>query len=252
MGLKFRLIARLDVRNEYLISRVRFEGVRKVGDPEQRALEYDRAFADELVFLDAVASLYGRSSLYGVVSRVAEVAFVPCTVGGGLSNVSGCRELFYGGADKVAVNTAALQSPRLLTDIAQKYGSQAVVLQLDAKRKNGGWEAYCDGGRQPTGRCALDWANEAVDRGAGEVLVTSIDHEGVRAGFDLDLIGEIAVLPVPVVASGGFSAPHHAVEAERAGASGVAIASALHYGKTTIKEIRQALSEAGIAVRRAA
>lgn len=157
--------------------------------------------------------------------------------------------LLRDGADKIVLNTAATQRPGLIDELARKFGSQAVVLQLDAKRKNGGWEAYCDGGRQPTGRDAIEWAREAVDRGAGEILATSIDHEGVRAGFAFDLTEAVATVSVPVIASGGFGAPHHAVEAYEAGASGIAIASALHYNKTTINEIREALRHAGIAVR---
>lgn len=247
--LKFRIIARLDVRNEYLISRVRFEGVRKVGYPVEFAESYDAQAADEIFYLDAVASLYGRNSLSDLVRRGTECAFVPVAVGGGITSIDQARLLFDAGADKVAINTAAIYRPGILTDLARKFGSQAVVLQLDAKRRNGGWEAYCDGGRQPTGRDALEWATEAVDRGAGEILVTSIDHEGVRAGFALDLIGAVARLPVPVIASGGFGVPHHAVEAYETGVSGVAIAGALHYGKTTINEIREALRQAGIAVR---
>lgn len=250
MGLKFRLIARLDVRNEYLISRVRFEGVRKVGDPAEFAKRYDAQGIDEILYLDAVASLYGRNGLHQLVSDSTDRAFVPLSVGGGIRCRDDCRRLFDSGADKIAINTASVERPDIVTELAEKFGSQAVVLQLDAKRKNGGWEAYCDGGREPTGRDAIEWAWEAVDRGAGEILVTSIDHEGTRAGFDVELLEHLAPVPVPLVCSGGFGAPHHAIEAYEAGASGVAIASALHYGKTTIKEIRQELSEAGIAVRK--
>ena len=250
--LKFRLIARLDIRNEYLIKPVRYEGVRRVGDPAEFAERYDVAGVDEILFLDTVASLYGRSSLPHFVARTAERAFVPLTAGGGVRTVDHAGELLRRGADKIAANTAFVGRPALITELAAKFGSQAVTLQLDAKRKGTSWEAYCDGGRQPTGRDAIAWAREVVDRGAGEILATSIDHEGVRAGFDLDLVGEVATLPVPVIASGGFGAPPDAVAAYRAGASGVAVAGALHYGRATINEIRQALSEAGIAVRKVA
>lgn len=250
--LKFRIIARLDCRNECLIKPIRYEGVRKVGDPAEFAERYNSNGIDELVFMDAVASLYGRNSLAGVVENAGEFAFCPLSVGGGIRSIDDARALFLAGADKIILNSAAVYGGELITELAHKFGSQAVTLQLDAKRKNGGWEAYCDGGRQPTGRDAIEWAREAVDRGAGEILVTSIDHEGVRAGFDLALTGETASLPVPVIAAGGFGAPFHAVEAYEAGASGVAIASALHYGTTTINEIREALRQAGAAVRKAA
>lgn len=250
--LKVRLIARLDIRNEYLIKPVRYEGVRRVGDPAEYAERYDAEGIDELFYVDVVASLYGRNGLHGLIRLATEHAFVPVTVGGGIGSVDAAQGCFRAGADKVAVNSAAIRRPALIGDLARKYGAQAVVLLLDAKRKDGSRMAYCDGGRQPTGRDAIAWAREAVDRGAGEILVTSIDHEGVRAGFDLDLVGEVATLPVPVIASGGFGAPPDAVAAYRAGASGVAVAGALHYGKTTINEIRQALSEAGIAVRKVA
>lgn len=247
--LTFRLIARLDIRNNYLIKTVRCEGVRKVGDPADYARRYDAQGIDEILYLDVVASLYGRNSLAGLVQQTAEECFVPVTAGGGLSDASDARRLLACGADKVGVNTAAIRRPDLIEALARRFGSQAVVLQLDAKRKNGGWEAYCDGGRQPTGRDALVWAAEAVERGCGEILVTSIDREGVSAGFDLDLVSALSCLRVPIVAAGGFGAPSHAVEAYRAGASGVAIAGWLHYNRGKLDEIRAALKSAGIPVR---
>lgn len=247
--LTFRLIARLDVRNEHLIKTIRLEGVRKVGDPADYARKYDAQGIDEILYLDVVASLYGRNSLGALVRKTADECFVPVTCGGGINNADMARRLLAHGADKVALNTAATLRPDLIRTLSRKFGSQAIVLQLDAKRKNGGWEAYCDGGRQPTGRDALAWAAEAVERGCGEILVTSIDREGVSAGFDLDLTRELSYLPVPVVTSGGFGAPRHAVEAYEAGASGIAIAGALHYNKVRLDEIRAELKNAGINVR---
>lgn len=249
MPLTFRLIARLDIRNANLIKTIRMEGVRVVGDPGKLAKSYDRAGIDELVYLDVVASLYGRNTAIRLVDDATAFVFCPVSVAGGIASIRGANDLFRAGADKVAANTGFHHNPKLITEFARKFGSQAVVLQLDAKRKNGGWEAYCDGGRQPTGRDALAWAAEAVERGCGEILVTSIDREGMSAGFDLDLTGELSCLPVPVVTSGGFGAPRHAVEAYEAGASGIAIAGALHYNKVRLDEIRAELKNAGINVR---
>jgi cyclase len=247
--LAFRLIARLDIRNSHLIKTIRCEGVRKVGDPAEFARRYDQAGIDEILYLDVVASLYGRNSLAGLVERSTADTFVPVTVGGGIASVDSAGQLLRAGADKVAVNTSVVHDPALITKLAHKFGSQAIVLQLDAKWVDNDWEAYCEGGRQPTGRFASPWAAEAVDRGAGEILVTSIDREGVRSGFDVALIEALSSLSVPVVAAGGFGAPSHAVEAYEAGASGVAIAGDLHYGRTSLKEIRGALRKAGVAVR---
>ena len=249
MGLKFRLAARLDVRAPHLIKTIRCEGVRKIGNPADFVARYDAEGADELLYLDVVASLYGRNSLHGLVREATTAAFMPVTVGGGIKSLDDVKTLFDSGADKIAVNTAFIRRPELITEIARKYGSQAVVLQLDAKRKGDGWEAYCDGGRQPTGLPVIRWAAEAVERGAGEILVTSIDREGTRAGFDLALIEALSPLPVPVVAAGGFGAPLHAVEAYRSGASGIAIAGALHYRRVSLGDIRAALRQAGTAVR---
>lgn len=247
--LTFRLIARMDIRNEWLIKTIRCEGVRKVGDPAEYARRYDAQGIDECLYLDVVASLYGRNSLAVLVDQTTEDVFVPITVGGGLRSCPDCVDLFRSGADKIAVNSAAVDCPSVITELAHKFGSQAVTLQLDAKRKNGGWEAYSHGGRHPTGRDALAWAAEAVDRGCGEILVTSIDREGTRTGFELDLVNHLASLRVPVVAAGGFGAPSHAVDAHTAGASGIAIAGCLHYGTVSLPEIRAELRKAGIPTR---
>lgn len=166
-----------------------------------------------------------------------------------MRSVDDVRALLLAGADKVAVNTAAIERPGLVDEVARAFGSQALVIQIDAKRKGNGWEAYCDGARQPTGKDAVAWAHECVDRGAGEILVTGIDNEGTRRGFDLALVEQIAQVRVPVVASGGCGTAGHAVEAIKAGASGVALAHVLHYNVTTIQEMKRAMHEAGIAVR---
>lgn len=248
--LAFRLIARLDIRNEFLIKTRQCEGVRKVGDPAEYAERYDAAGIDEIIFLDVVASLYGRNSLAGIVGHVGESVFVPLSSGGGIGSIDGSRALFLAGADKIILNSAAVHDNGLLSRLARKFGSQAVVLQLDAKRRNGSWEAYCEGARQPTGRDAIEWAREAVDRGAGEILVTSIDREGTSKGFDLDLVRAVSsAVTVPVVAAGGFGQASDALAAQQAGASGVAIAGALHYNRVKLDEIRAVLAKAGVNVR---
>ncbi|HDZ39046.1 MAG TPA: imidazole glycerol phosphate synthase subunit HisF [Marinobacter sp.] len=250
MSLAFRLIARLDIRGAHLIKTIRLEGVRKLGDPADYAKRYDAQGIDEIIYNDAVASLYGRNGLGGLLQRTADECFVPVTAAGGIRSVSDVRELLRVGADKIAVNTAAIKRPELITEIAEQFGSQAMVIQIDAKRKNGGWEAYCDGGRQPTGKDAIEWAAEAVGRGAGEVLVTSIDREGTASGCDSDLCRRISnAVPVPTVAAGGICTARHVIDAAQAGATGVAMAGALHYGKVSLAEMRGALTEAGIPVR---
>lgn len=248
--LAFRLIAKFDIRNQFLIKTIRCEGVKKLGDPAEFASRYDREGIDEIIYLDAVASLYGRNGLSGLLRRTAEKCFTPLTTAGGVRSVSDVRELLRVGADKVAVNTAAIQRPELITEIAEQFGSQCMVIQIDAKRKNGSWEAYCDGGRQPTGKDAIEWASEAVERGAGEVLVTSIDREGTGQGVSTALASVCSRLAVPTVTAGGCGSVQHVVEAAKAGISGIAMAGALHYGKVSLAEMRGALSEAGIPVRR--
>ena len=250
--MKFRLIARLDIRNAHLIKTIRLEGVRRVGDPNEYARRYDAEGIDELLYLDVVASLYGRNALADLVSRASESVFVPTTVGGGIRSVDDVRTLLLAGADKIAVNTAAIKRPELITEIAEKFGSQAVTVQIDAKRKGDGWEAYCDGGRQPTGYDAVDWARHVADLGAGEILLTSIDQEGTLRGFDIALVEQVCggVVSVPVIAAGGFGRPEHAVEAAQAGAVGVAVAGALHYGRVRLNDIKGALANAGVPVRR--
>lgn len=254
--LAFRLIARLDIRNEHLITRVRFDGTRKVGDPAGYAEHYNEGGIDELIYNDCVASLYRRSGLHELLDKTTEKVFCPVTAAGGIRSVDDASALFDHGADKICLNTGAIERPQLITELALKYGSQAVVLQLDVKRlagawpdEAGDWEPYIHGGRQPTGVSLSAWAVEAVERGAGEILLTSIDREGVRSGFDLALIEALPPRAVPVVVAGGFGAPSDAAEAYRAGMSGIAIAGALHYGDVTLDEIRGAVQDAGGSVR---
>jgi cyclase len=250
MPLAFRLIARIDIKGPDLIKTVQLEGVKKLGNPAEYAKRYNDAGIDEIYYNDAVASLYGRNSLADLVSGATDSVFCPVVVGGGITSVGDVRKLLLAGADKIAINTAAIKRPELITEVAEKFGSQCMVVQIDAKRKNGGWEAYCDGGREPTGRDAIKWGIEATGNGAGEILLTSIDDEGVGAGPDLVLCQQwCGRVRQPVIYSGGVVTAEQAVAVARAGMSGVAMAGALHYNKVSLPEIRAGLKKAGVSVR---
>ncbi len=237
---------------EHLIKGVHLEGWRKVGDPKTRAKLYYEQGADELLYMDVVASLYGRNNLTDIVRDVASEVFIPITVGGGIRDLEAVRELLAVGADKVAINTAATADPDVIRAISDRYGSQATVLSIEAKKTPaGGWEAMTDNGRNHTGRDAVAWAVEGQGLGAGELLVTSIDQDGTGRGMDKELIGRIArEVDIPVIASGGVSQPAHAIEVlANPDVSAVAVAKALHYDQMTIGDLRHACREAGIAVR---
>ena len=247
-----RLIARLDVKGENLIKGVHLEGLRVIGDPQAYARRYYEQGADELIYMDIVASLYGRSILKDIVRRTAHDVFVPLTVGGGIRSVNDVSDLLRAGADKVAINTAAVRRPELISEVARRFGSQCMVLSIEAKTVGPGrWEVYTDCGREGTGIDAIEWARRGVELGAGEVLVTSIDREGTRKGFDLDLTRAIAdVVNVPVIASGGYGKPADlAAAVHEAGADAVAVADALHYNLTTLPELRAQARDAGVHVR---
>ncbi|WP_341894457.1 glycosyl amidation-associated protein WbuZ [Ferrovibrio terrae] len=247
-----RLIARLDIKGPNLIKGVRLEGLRVIGDPQEYARRYYEAGADELIYMDVVASLYGRNSLTEIVRHTAENVFIPLTVGGGIRSVEDVKLLLRSGADKVCLNTAAIARPELLQEIANRFGSQCVVLSIEAKRKsNGSWECYTDNGREHTERDVLDWAKQAVKLGAGEILLTSIDQEGTRKGFDIDLIRTVSTaVPIPVIASGGMGGIDHLVAAVQDGkADAVAMADILHYKRKDMLAIRAAAKQAGLSVR---
>ena len=198
-----RLIARLDIKGANVVKAVQFEGLRVVGKPEEMAQRYAESGADEILYIDTVASLYGRNQLEALLEKTVESVFVPITVGGGIGSIQDARRLFNAGADKIAVNTAALKRPALINELAGHFGSQAVVVSIEAKRVNGGWECYTDNGRNPTGRDARVWGIDAVGRGGGELLITSVDRDGTRRGFDTELVAAIAPhVHVPVTASG--------------------------------------------------
>lgn len=247
-----RLVARLDIKGPNLIKGVHLEGLRVIGDPQEYARRCYEQGADELVYIDIVASLYGRSKLTEIVRRAAHDVFVPMTVGGGIRTVDDASDLLRAGADKVAINTAGVRRPALITEVSRRFGSQAMVLSIEAKQQAPGrWEIYTDCGRERSGIDAIDWARRGVELGAGEILVTSIDREGTRKGFDIDLVDAIAgAVDVPVIASGGYGAPEHLVQVVGTGADAVAVADALHYGRCTVADLRRAAVDAGIPVRR--
>ena len=248
-----RLIARLDIKGPNLIKGVHLEGLRVMGDPQQFAREYYEQGADELIYIDIVASLYGRNSLTDIVRHAAHDIFVPLTVGGGVRSVDDVNALLRVGADKVAINTAAVARPELITEVARRYGSQCMVLSIEAKRvAPQRWEAYTDNGREKTGRDVVEWARRGEQLGAGEILLTSVDQEGTRKGFDVALVRAIASsVSIPVIASGGMGSVEHLVEVVKSGgADAVAMADCLHYRRIGLPEIRGAARDAGLGVRK--
>lgn len=249
---KVRLIARLDIKGPNLIKGIHLEGLRVIGSPQEHALRYYQQGADELIYMDSVASLYGRNNLSEIVQSAARDLFVPMTVGGGIRSADDVRHLLRCGADKIAVNTAAIAQPTLVSDIARRFGSQCMVLSIEAKQvQPERWEAYTDNGRERSGLDVLDWARKGVALGAGEILLTSIDREGTRKGFDLDLLKAVSsVVNVPVIASGGMGKPEDVISAVKSGCvDAVAMADILHYERASLGEIRKVAREAGLEVR---
>ncbi len=249
---KIRLIPRLDIKGPRLIKGVHLEGLRVIGDPQAFARRYYEQGADELLYVDVVASLFGRNSLHDIVSRAAQDVFVPLTVTGGIRSVDDVKAMLRAGADKIGINTAATKRPELIREVARKFGSQCMVLSIEAKRVGEGrWEAYTDNGRERTGLDVVEWAQRGVELGAGEILVTSVDQEGTREGFDTNLLSAVTrAVPVPVIASGGMGrAADVGAAALTGGADAVAMADILHYGRGTLDEIRSAARAAGLQVR---
>ena len=247
-----RLIARLDIKGENLIKGIHLEGLRVIGSPNEYALRYYKQGVDELIFIDCVASLYGRNQLDSIISKSSQDIFVPITVGGGIRSVDDVMLILRAGADKVAVNTAAVANPKLITDIAKRFGSQCMVLSIEAKQVGlDRWEVYTDNARQRTGLDVIKWVKRGVALGAGEVLLTSIDREGTRKGFDIALIRAVSSeISVPVIASGGMGKPYDLIDAVNIGGSNaIAMADILHYGRSTIYDIRKTAQMEGIQVR---
>ena len=247
-----RIIPCLDVRDGRIVKGIRFQGLQDAGDPAERAAAYEAQGADELVILDVSATTEGRKTAAETVRRVRDVLSIPLTVGGGVRSVDDARRLLDAGADKVAVNTAAVRDPSVITAIAERFGRQCAILALDAAaREGGGWEVVVSSGRERTGRDAIAWAREAVARGAGEIVLTSWDRDGTRLGYDLDLLAAASsAVPVPIVASGGADSAEHLLQGLRAGADAVLAASIFHYGETTVGEVKAYLADHGIEVRR--
>lgn len=235
-----RLIARLDVKGPNLIKGIQMEGLRVIGDPREHANMYYSQGVDEILFVDIVASLYGRNNLVDVVARTAEEVFIPMTVGGGIRKISDVRDLLNAGADKVSMNTAALNNPNLIREISDVFGSQCVVLSVEAKSVGRGkWEAYTHNGREKSGIDVLKWIQAASQLGIGEILLTSIDREGTRKGLDLELVAAIRDLTnLPLIISGGLREPRDFADAVSAGADAVAVADALHYRRFSVAELR--------------
>ncbi|HJD22420.1 MAG TPA: imidazole glycerol phosphate synthase cyclase subunit [Candidatus Gemmiger faecigallinarum] len=252
MKRKIRLIARLDVKDENLVKGIQLEGLRKLGDPNAFARQYYEQGIDELLYIDIVASLYNRNNLSDIVRRTVDDVFIPVCVGGGLRSVEDVRHILSMGADKAAINTAAIKRPELITEVANAFGSQCMVLSIQAKRSRSwaGWEAYYDNGRAHSGYDVVEWAKRGVELGAGEILLTSVDCEGLQRGMDLELIEAVTkAVDVPVICVGGVGCADDIVDAVDAGADAVACASVLHYGKTTVPELKAELRDAGVEVR---
>lgn len=246
-----RIIARLDIKAPNLVKGIHLEGLRVIGDPAEHALRYYRDGVDELLYVDIVASLYQRNNLTDLVARTSAEIFVPLTVGGGVRTLDDIYKLLRAGADKVAINTAAVSRPDLLKEAARTFGTQCIVLSVEAKRTGPGhWEAYTDNGREKTGLDAITWIRRAIDLGVGEVLLTSVDREGTRRGFDLELIEAVSPnVPVPVIACGGPGSVADVVAGLAKGADAVALASLFHYKTESVVSLKQALLHTGIEVR---
>lgn len=253
MPLAIRVIPCLDVHDGRVVKGVNFKNLRDAGDPVELAASYGAEGADELVFLDISASTQGRATTYDMVRRTAETVFIPLAVGGGVRSVEDVDTLLRTGADKVGINTGAINRPEVINEITERFGNQVVVLSLDARREPGqpsGFGVTTHGGRTAAGLDAIEWVKQAADRGAGEILLNSMDADGTTDGFDLEMIAAVkAVVDVPVIASGGAGSVQHFVAAAQAGADAVLAASVFHYGTLTIAEVKAGLAAAGFAVR---
>ena len=250
---KLRLISRLDIKNEFVIKGIHLEGLRKIGDPIELAKKYYKEGIDEIIFMDSVASLYDRNNLFHIIERACKEVFIPITIGGGIREISDIEDALKSGADKIAINTQAIKRPNIIKDASRIYGSQCIVGSIEAKRKGiNKWEAYIDNGREETGVDVLDWARRLEGLGIGEILVTSIDQEGTKKGFDIHLIEQISKLvSIPVIASGGAGNISHIEEAAtKTTVNAVAIASLLHYNVSNIFDIKKHLINNKVLVRK--
>lgn len=241
--MKPRIIARLDIKNDDVIKGIHLEGLRKVGSPITLAKKYYAQNIDEIIFMDAVASLYRRNSIYETIAMACKEIFVPVTIGGGIRTLEDIKRAMSTGADKVAVNTAFIENPTLIKKFSNLYGSQAIVGSIEAKQKGNSWEAYICNGKEPTGIDVIEWAKELEDKGVGELLITSIDQEGTKRGLDFELYNEVSkVVSIPIIASGGIGQPKHILQLSSVlNISAFALASILHYNSYTIDEIKNLL-----------
>lgn len=248
---KTRIIARIDVKNEFVIKGIHLEGLRKVGDPIELARKYYQAGIDEILFMDAVASLYGRNNLFHIIEMACREVFIPITIGGGIRSIDDIDKALKSGADKISLNTQAIKEPALISRAAEIYGSQCVVASIEAKKRNGWWEAYVDNGREETGINVVEWAMELERLGAGEILLTSIDMEGTKKGFDISLIESVYKnVNIPVIVSGGAGNAGHVAElAKHVDLDAVAFASLFHYNLADVGELKKQLNEKGMNVR---
>jgi cyclase len=246
-----RVIPCLDVDKGRVVKGVKFVSLRDAGDPVEAATAYNDAGADELVFLDITASHERRPIILDVVAKTAAVAFMPLTVGGGLRSVEDIRALLNAGADKVSINTSAVEHPEFISESSDRFGCQCIVVAIDAKRRQTGWEVYTHGGRTPTGKDAVEWAKDAERRGAGEILLTSMDRDGTKQGYDVELTKAVSgAVGIPVIASGGAGAPEHFYDALTAGGADAALAASLfHFGELSIGAVKQHLGSRGVTVR---
>lgn len=251
--LPVRIISRLDVKKPNVVKGINLEGLRIIGSPEELALKYQQQGADELVFIDCVASLYQRNTVFDVIENVAERLRIPFTVGGGIDSVDSMSTLLYKGADKVLMNTAAVKNPELIEEAARKFGSQCVVISIEAKldSRAGKWLVYIDNGRENTGIDVCEWIQEIEKLAAGEIFLTSVDRDGMQKGFDLDLCRSVMELVrIPVVVSGGAGTTEHVVEVVKScRPGGVALGALFHYKKATVGQVKTALADQGVAVR---
>ncbi len=246
-----RIIAKIDIKSGYVIKGIEFEGVRKVGKPIEFAVDYYKKNIDEIIYLDCVASLYNRNHIVDLLPEVAKNIFIPLTAGGGIRCVKDAKILFDHGADKIVINTSAVENPKIIGDIAKLYGSQAVVLQLDCKRRQQGWEVLTDYGREKTTLDALDWASTACSMGAGEILATVIDNDGKKNGLDIEFYKRLEQnVNVPIIASGGVGSVQNIIELfEETSIDAISISSIFHYSETDPKKLKRKLSNKGYQIR---
>lgn len=251
MGLAKRIIPCLDVKDGETVKGVNFENLRNAGDPVELAKRYSAEGADELVFLDITASVEGRNTFTEMVEKVAKVINIPFTVGGGINAFADVERLLYSGADKVSVNSAAIRNPQLINEISSKFGSQVCVCAIDARQEaNGEWYCYVKGGRERTEHRLFDWAAEVADRGAGEILFTSMNHDGVKTGYANEALAQLSTLPIPIIASGGAGSMQHFYDAFTIGKADAALAaSVFHFGEINIKKLKRFLNEKGVKTR---